>query len=260
MVDISFFKNAAVALSYRPWRGIIPCQLLIITMFSYASAEQKQSVLATGLVLFAANLLPLIAVWKLEWKLYDLLVLYWVEVIIIGLINVGRMVLIKPSDSKLTYHLLKAAFIPFFICHFGCFCVGIGIAMQFVFGKENFTAGEQINGMLYKDGGKMFWPLVIAHIYPFFWNYLRHREYGKTRTRRRMIMPYLRVLPTLIIVFAGGFWLIKSDLPSWGLYVLISLKAVVDWILHSVLHLRLMCYDIITTHLRKPEITPELVG
>lgn len=83
-------------------------------MKSLVTAENRRSVLTTALVLFLANLLPVIAVWKLNWTLYDLLVLYWVEVILIGVINVVRMILVAPVGGNVGFHLLKLAFVPFF--------------------------------------------------------------------------------------------------------------------------------------------------
>ena len=98
----------------------------------------RRSLFASSWVLLLANLLPFIAVWKLDWGVHDLLVLYWLEVILIGVINVLRMIFVTPFHATLSTHLWKLFFVPFFVSHYGFFCVGIGLAMQVIFGKENF--------------------------------------------------------------------------------------------------------------------------
>ena len=64
--------------------------------------QSKRSVFSTGLILVLANLLPIIAVTKLGWTVYDLLILYWLEIILIGVINVLKMIMLLQRNSKPT--------------------------------------------------------------------------------------------------------------------------------------------------------------
>lgn len=205
------------------------------------TGENQRSVLATSLILAGANLLPLIAIWKLEWKLYDLLVLYWVEFIFIGCAGVFRIAGICHCGASLASHLPKIIFIPFFVVHFGFFMVGLGLLIQILFGKENFDVEDQIVSLLVKEDAKIFWPLVIAHVFSFFQNYLSQGEFRRTTVVRRMVAPYFRVIPPALLVVAGGWALARygqTSLP--GLFGLVLAKTLLDLVLHPVIHFGLM--------------------
>ena len=101
---------------------------------------------ASSLVLILANLIPLAGVFLFQWDVLAILLLYWAESVIIGVLNVARMVSCK-SDNVLHGMLprlagqpvpeefskniprvagaaLKFFLIPFFIVHYGIFCFG----------------------------------------------------------------------------------------------------------------------------------------
>jgi Family of unknown function (DUF6498) len=209
-------------------------------MFQNLTAQNKRSVFASSLILFVANLLPLIAVWKMNWSFYDLLVLYWTEIILIGAINLFRMFLVTPRESTLGFHLLKIAFVPFFAGHFGLVCVGIGIALMLVFGKENFEVDTQIAAMLFGKSSLVFWPFVISHLFSFFWNYLGQQEFRRTTVMRRMFTPYLRVVAQALFIVGSALVCRHLQSPMYILLALVGGKTLVDLITHVFLHFRFM--------------------
>jgi len=209
-------------------------------MFPNLTAENKRSVFASGLILFVANLLPLIAVWKMNWSFYDLLVLYWTEIILIGVMNLFRMILVNPRESTTGFHLLKIAFVPFFAGHFGLVCVGIGIALQLVFGKENFEVETQISAMLWGKSTLVFWPFVISHLFSFFWNYIGQQEFRRTTVMRRMFAPYLRVAAQALFIVSSALVCRYLESPMQILLALVGGKTLVDLITHVYLHFRFM--------------------
>ncbi len=213
-------------------------------MFPNLTDQNKRSIFASGLILFAANLLPMIAVWKLNWSFYDLLVLYWTEIILIGVINLFRMILVVPPDSTLGFHLLKLAFVPFFAGHFGLVCVGIGIALQIVFGKEHFEVETQIAAMLWGKSRLVFWPLVISHLFSFFWNYIGQQEFRRTTVMRRMFAPYLRVAAQTLFIIGGALVCRYLNSPMQMLLALVGGKTLVDLITHVLLHFRFMSREV----------------
>lgn len=209
-------------------------------MKSLVTAENRRSVFTTALVLFLANLLPVIAVWRLDWTIYDLLVLYWIEVILLGLINVARMILIAPVGENVGFHLLKLAFVPFFVGHFGFFCVGLGLVSQLIFGKGNFAVDDQVVSLIAGKGGQVFWPLFIAHVFSLSWNYLGQREFRKTTIMRRMIYPYVRVVPVMVVVLGIAYFGLSFEDPKWAGVTLVFGKTVVDLLTHVLLHFRFL--------------------
>lgn len=209
-------------------------------MSQHLTDQNKRSVFASGLILFAANLLPLIAVWKHNWTCYDLLVLYWTETILIGVINIFRMIIVNPQGSTPAFHLLKIAYIPFFAGHFGMFCVGIGLGMQVLFGEENFEVRNQIIQMLSGKSKLIFWPLVISHIFSYCWNFIAQREFKRTSVLRRMFAPYLRVIPVMAFAVGATYGCIYLQMVMWASFAFIGGKLLIDLLIHVIMHFKLI--------------------
>ena len=96
----------------------------------------------SSLVLILANLIPLAGVVLFQWDVLAILLLYWAESVIIGVLNVLRIVACKtdnilhgvlpqlagqPIPEELSKNIpsvtgfaLKLFLIPFFIVHYGC--------------------------------------------------------------------------------------------------------------------------------------------
>ncbi len=70
----------------------------------------------SSIALVLANLMPLGGVFLFDWQVFDILMLYWAENVVIGVVNVLRMSVSGESE--------KWFYIPFFIVHYGLFCFG----------------------------------------------------------------------------------------------------------------------------------------
>lgn len=123
----------------------------------------------TALALLAANLIPLLGVMFAGWSLFEVVILYWLENLVIGAINVLRMATCAPdiehlrlaqqaatagaekpkqaSDSSadlsalanvtaVGHHLIKWFFIPFFTVHYGMFCLVHGVFIFVLLGGD----------------------------------------------------------------------------------------------------------------------------
>ncbi|MDH3417747.1 MAG: DUF6498-containing protein, partial [Gammaproteobacteria bacterium] len=51
----------------------------------------------SAIVLIVANLVPLFGVLFLGWRVFDVIILYWAENVVIGVINVLRMIVCIPA-------------------------------------------------------------------------------------------------------------------------------------------------------------------
>ncbi len=205
-------------------------------MQRFLTAEQKRSITATTAVLLWANLLPLVAVWKRDWGIEDLLLLYWVETLLVGALNLLRMMVILPEGRRPHFHFLKVAFVPFFAGHFGLYCLGIGVVFQLVTGRDDLPLVELLHTLVVGDGSRLFWPLVIAYFLSFCWNYLGQGEFRRTTISTRMTAPYLRVVPSNLLAAGGAFALSFTGWGEVGLYLFIAAKALADLWVHIVLH------------------------
>ena len=71
----------------------------------------------TALVLIAANLLPLYGVLVLGWAVLPIMVLFWLENIVIGVLNILRILFAGPADAA--RWASKLLLVPFFTVHYG---------------------------------------------------------------------------------------------------------------------------------------------
>ncbi len=126
------------------------------------------------MVLVLANLIPLFGVIFLGWSIFNIVVLYWMENLVIGAINILKMIACQPdldgADvaqfvpgklspeqreellAKLKSHggmraamrghsALKLFMIPFFTVHYFGFCAVHGIFVFTLFGRESGLSG-----------------------------------------------------------------------------------------------------------------------
>lgn len=193
----------------------------------------------SALVLVLANLAPLYGVIAIGWPVYPLILLFWIENVIIGVINVMRMVMADPG-SVMSW-ISKLMMVPFFCVHYGIFTAGHGAFIHQTFGggasgpiSEIFTPGLWITRVTELGLWMSVAVLASSHLFSFAWNTLRRGEYRTAVLDKLMIQPYARVVVLHVVVWIGGLATLRIGSPVWALLVLISAKIIAD--LHA--HLR----------------------
>jgi len=186
----------------------------------------------SALVLVLANLGPVHGVLFLGWKVFPVIFLFWLENLVIGALNVFRMLLADPGDKPAW--LLKLFIIPFFCIHFGLFAFAHGIFVMGFFGGmfrvgAPFPDGDVTIGFLreYKLGWAII-GLAASHAISFAVNYIGEGEYLKANPMKLMQQPYGRVIVLHITIIAGGFLVTVLQLPIVGFLLLVSLKIGLD--------------------------------
>ena len=106
----------------------------------------------TAIFLIAVNFIPLAGVMFWNWSLFQIVALYWLENLIIGVINLLKMLVSSPDAAafslantsasgrgpapggKIANHVSKVFLLPFFTVHYGMFCLvhGVFIAVLLV--------------------------------------------------------------------------------------------------------------------------------
>ncbi len=189
-------------------------------------ATQRLSL--TALSLLAANLIPLLGVMFAGWSLFELVVLYWLENLVIGAINVLRMATCSPDIEHLRlaqqtaasgaekpkqvsdlaadlsavahvtaggHHLMKLFFIPFFSVHYGMFCLVHGVFIFVLLGGGGpFGMGpEPFGGLRFQvvsvlSGG--LWVALLGLVVSHLFSYIYYFLYlGEyRRTNAAMLM------------------------------------------------------------------------
>lgn len=185
----------------------------------------------SSLVLILANLVPLVGVLVLQWDVLTILLLYWTESVIVGVINVLRMVTCQGASSGQSRYFL----IPFFTVHYGAFCYGHLIAVLGFFSDSALDAG--VTAALEELWQPSYWVVVAAisgsHLFSFFTNFIGRGERKQATPPMLMQRPYGRivVMHVAIVVGAGLVDWFGSPMPL--LLVLIAAKTVLDLKLHE---------------------------
>ena len=106
-------------------------------------------------LLLLANVAPLVGILFLEWSLFAVLFFYWLETVVVGIVNIPKMLMAQGSDKKLDiaiegaelsiqhelmYWSMKALLIPFFVVHFGMFVSVHAVFLFLLYGPADITS------------------------------------------------------------------------------------------------------------------------
>ena len=188
-------------------------------------------------VLLIANLLPLVGVALWGWKLFDLIVIYWLETLVIGGFGIMQM--------ALTTGWFALFVVPFFIVHFGGFMAGHFVFLNLMFGDRNggsfSTIPARLHGMIVAEG---LWValigLAISHglgfLFAFLLPWLRRRwqrrplreEADAGSAGNVMFGPYRRVMIMHVSILFGAFLVSVFGNNFAFLALLVTLKTLSD--------------------------------
>ena len=189
------------------------------------------SLLALGL----ANALPIAGVLLLGWKVFPLVLLYWLENVVVGGFNVGKLLLAQPQEPA--YSVGKLFLIPFFIFHFGMFTLLHGVFVFALFGAKTLPRFDSLAELpaairAYHLGWGVL-ALVVSHGLSFYWNYFQNGEYRRASLPILMMQPYARLVVLHLAVLFGGWIVLTLGSPLLALLVLVALKTAADVRAHS---------------------------
>ena len=196
------------------------------------------SLLALGL----ANALPIAGVLLLGWKVFPLVLLYWLENVVVGGFNVGKLLLARPQEPA--YSVGKLFLIPFFIFHFGMFTLLHGVFVFALFGAKTLPRFDSLAELpaaihAYHLGWGVL-ALVVSHGLSFYWNYFQNGEYRRASLPILMMQPYARLVVLHLAVLFGGWIVLTLGSPLLALLVLVALKTAADVRAHQAERHRFM--------------------
>lgn len=228
-------------------------------------AARLGTTVLSAIVLVVVNAIPLVGVAFWGWSLMMILVLYWIESGIVGVINVFKIAraeggiddgpLIETQGNRITIRLsginsmggdlARAPIIAFFVMHYGIFWVVHGVfvfLMPLFAGLSSMTTGNPLNpvvfapmdfGALPLDGLLLSAALLtVSHVASFFVNYLGRGEYRRVTPQGQMMSVYGRVAVLHITIVAGAFVIGLFGTPIAALFLLVGLKTLFDLVLH----------------------------
>jgi hypothetical protein len=203
--------------------------------------------------LVLANLMPLGGVLALGWNAGQVILAYWLENLVIGAFNVLRIVFCS-GDRSGTAHFAKVGAIPFFVIHYGAFCLIHGVIVLVllrmgpdgvvdfepmrvdttVFGPFGFLVGlgETILRSLPPGAWWTVAALAASHAVSFVADYLVGGEFRSATVKELMGAPYARVVVLHVALVFGGFLVTQAGSPVPLLVLLVVGKLILDFSLH----------------------------
>jgi hypothetical protein len=225
------------------------------------SLRPRDSTLPALLALVGANLLPLAGVLFGGWTVWEVLVVYWIESGVVGLLTLPRILLAagasddssfslsingRPVDVSGPEHPVDGLHVypqnvpiaGFFCLHYGIFWVVHGV---FVLSVPLFVGGAGgVGGLLgtLSTVGLAAVGLLLSHGVSFVTNYVGREEYRHTSAGERMSAPYGRVVVLHVTIILGAFLVGSLGSPLPALVLLVVLKTGIDLVAHLREHRR----------------------
>lgn len=169
----------------------------------------------------AVNSIPLVGVLWFGWSVFEVLLLYWLENVAVGVAHAVRLA-IATRTNKVPDGRSSTIF---FILHYGMFTFVHGIFVVIYFGI--------VSGGLAKAlaGGHLILPALSIALWQAVQLVLdaTYSEGFKGRVPSEMMMePYPRVFALHIAVILGGFLIDEMGSPVWALAALVAVKTLSD--------------------------------
>lgn len=196
--------------------------------------------------LIISNLVPLYGVLFHGWSVFPIVLLFWTENVVIGVLNVVRMIVAQPPEDAAGGGgaAAKAFMIPFFCVHYGIFTLVHGVFVFALFAGDAFEGVDNIAEM--KDAlveaigtwhlGWALLGLFASHLLSFFSNFIGRGEYRRYSLGKLLSMPYGRVVILHLAILGGGFLTMLLGSPVWALVILLLVKIMVDLGAHVLEH------------------------
>jgi hypothetical protein len=204
-----------------------------------AAPAAAAKLLPSSIALVLANLVPLAGVLFFGWGVFPLMLLFWLENVIVGVLNVVKMLLASPDRGK--YWAVKMFLVPFFTVHYGMFCLVHGVFVLVLFRGPrpggDLPGPEQIAELISRwNLGWAALALLASHGFSLVSNYLLTGRFRHTNPSDLMKAPYGRIVVLHVAILGGGFLLTALNSPIWGLVLLIIGKVLLDLNAHRREH------------------------
>ena len=174
----------------------------------------------------------------LGWSVFVVIALFWFENVVIGVLNVAKM-LISGARIGGAGVIAALALATFFSLHYGMFTVGHGVFVVMLFGQAELGGSGQLSGLFAplarmldyliadRDGWFAAVGITLLQGAAFF------RWWGTTRVEPAllpalMFAPYGRIVILHVTVIVSGILVAMLKLPVLGALLLVVLKLVFD--------------------------------
>jgi hypothetical protein len=190
-------------------------------------------VLWTGL---AVDLAPVLAVLFLGWNAAAVVMLYWIENLIIGVLILPRIFL-SGSRLGLSGSIGGALGAGFFALHYSLFCALHGtlllallsVAFRAPGGEQGVAGLTDALTYAFAVGPQMIWFIGLVAVWrawAMVWRYIRFREWRESELVGEMFAPYPPILILHSALLFGVLVIAIAGAPAWSALVLVGLRVV----------------------------------
>ncbi len=168
----------------------------------------------------AFNAIPLAGVTFWGWSAFELIFLYWLENVVIGV----RTALMMLLSARFNNGVATLGITAFFTVHYGIFCLVHGIFVITMFG--NASGSHEFEFVLPGSAITIGVWAIIAWQSALL---LLHVLSGdRTNAMEMMGSPYPRIVVLHLTIIGGGFLLMGLNWPQAGIILLAILKTLMD--------------------------------
>lgn len=192
-----------------------------------------------------SNLIPVFGVAFLGWDAVQILILYWVENLVIGILTLPRILAARAPDIRQqgTHDPFAQAQVAglgnraftgcFFVVHYGIFCIGHAVFAFMLAGDFVEREGAGAPGVWERTFGSsgFYWAILAIAVLNVvsqvrdWWVPGKWREAIPTV---EMFRPYGRIFVLHITVLLGAWVLASTHAPTYAVLLLCVLKAVAE--------------------------------
>jgi hypothetical protein len=194
------------------------------------------------IVLILTNLLPVFGVFIFKWELYPIMLLFWLETLIISVLNLFKIFLCSPGDIKLWFQ--KIFIVPYFCFVYGFLIISCGLAISYLFGGNFYEVINTFSPRLisqYINQHHLIWAILAlgaSRCFSFGANYIGKGEYKQSTLKNLVYQPFGHIVVIEIVILATAAIIKIAGAPVMGLILLVLIKLGLDLISHIKYHSR----------------------
>jgi len=184
---------------------------------------------ASDIAILAGNLVPVLLVAFGGWGAEEVIFLFWLESIAVGVVALFEIRVCTNGDYQNAKKWLKGYTVPLFI-------LGVFVIVIFIGRSENVDT--------WRCTSLIFPAFCIAgsHVCSFHLDFLGKGEFRSTTRLRLALRPFVRVLALhfALCLGIGAAWLLQGTFTSWGIdsfvmlvVVLLATKTVLELFFHA---------------------------
>ena len=197
------------------------------------------------LTYMASDLMPVVGVLAFGWQVFPILLLYWVENIVVGVMTVlemrraqgpgipgGFWATVRFNGVRLAdMDRSKRSLIGLFCANYGIFTLIHGVFVVVMFGATAEGGAPQA-GPAGVVAAWWFW-LAVASLWLSHWLAYRREfvatgEFERVSPAQVMVRPYGRMIALHVAIVFGGWFIQSIGAPLGGLLILVAVKTACD--------------------------------